>query len=63
MGQLKKNIRADVRRAARLVINKYYQETKGKSLGEKQLKAMVRQTEEQAVPAIMTALKDDAKGG
>lgn len=55
MGALKKNIRADVRRAARLVIGKYYQETRGKNLSKERLKALVRETEKQVVPAIISA--------
>lgn len=59
MGRMKKKVRADVRRAARLVLAKYYRETTGKTLNEKRMKALVRKTERKVVPAIFEALKNE----
>lgn len=59
MGKMKKKVRADVRRAARLVIAKYYQQTRGKTLSKERMKALVQKTERKVVPAIFEALKNE----
>jgi len=57
MGALKKSIRANVRRAARLVIDNYYQETRSVHLKKARLNSLVKLAEKKTVPLIMTALR------
>lgn len=63
MGALKKRIGANVRLAARLVIDKYYQESRGKPIEKKTLKMLVKRTEKETVPLIMSALRQHALEG
>lgn len=58
MGAMKKNIKADVRRAARLVIEKYIQQSRGKSLRKSELNSLVKRAEKEVVPAIMQELRN-----
>lgn len=57
MGAFKKRLKSDVSRAARMVISRYYLESKGKPLQKRRLNSLVKKAEKEVVPAIMERLK------
>jgi hypothetical protein len=57
MGAIKRVIRADVRRAARVVLHKFYEDSAGKAINKAKLNDLVKKTEKEVVPAIMSVLR------
>lgn len=59
MGAFKKSVRSEVRRAGRIVLDKYYFIVKQKLIDKKTSNLLVRKLEKNATAKIMQALRND----
>ena len=61
MGALKKEVRADVRRAARILIDKYFREERKAALSKKQLNALVKAAGKEIAGDIVQEIRVSGK--